>query len=129
MRVDPNAKLFPKCLCASNSSKLSTSIYAYIGIGIDHNAKLFLSAFDMRLDAEISFTLKRRVTYHGELLRCQYLYFCTRYREFVIYHGKLRRCQYLYFCTCMSSKAGKLLSCTSPMFTPKVPLGAYADVF
>ena len=52
-------------------------IHTHIGIGIDHNSTLFLSAFGMRLGAQISFTPKRRVTYHGTLLRCQHLYFCT----------------------------------------------------
>ena len=90
------------------ASKQSTSTHTHTGIGIDHNSTLFLSAFGMRLGAQISFTPKRRVTYHGTLLRCQHL--CV--------------------CTSKSSKAGKLLPCGSHM-RPKCHLArmlTYADV-
>jgi hypothetical protein len=39
-------------------------------IGLDYNSKLFLSAYQMAIDGEISFTKTRRVAYNGQLTNC-----------------------------------------------------------
>ena len=39
-------------------------------MGIDHNSRLFLSAYGMQLDEEIGFTAKKRVGYNGRHTKC-----------------------------------------------------------
>ena len=40
-------------------------------MGIDYNAKVFVSAYRMHVDREIGFTPKKRIVYNGRHTQCQ----------------------------------------------------------